>query len=158
MIKSGISVGYDDQALIRSFADHIDYIFVQVYDLYYPEIHADRNRDTSIFVRHNENPRELSRIILDRVLTPGIQSVYEPYLDRIFLMWSTQYTTERNCLYPVGHSRTCGINYEIHSTPYHFNEFINHITAGSHILSRVQHGVYTFNFLQESWMPRSWRD
>lgn len=154
-IRSGISLAYDDRPLIDMFANHIDNLFVQVYDLYYPIKHADKSPETSIFERYNSRPSRLAEVILEEVLTPSIQSIYAPYLDRIFLMWSTQYTPERRCLYPVGDERTCGINYEIHSTPENFNTFINQVARSSEILSRVQHGIYTFNFLQQSWMPTS---
>ena len=156
-IRSGLSLGYDDKKRIRHYSGYMDNIYLQVYDLYYPYKHADRSLEDSIFVNYNSNPRKLSQIILEEVLKPEILSIYRGREDRLFLMWSTQYISERKCLYPIGEMKSCGINYEIHSTPANFNEFINRVSAGHEILSRVQHGVYTFNFLQESWMPRSSR-
>lgn len=156
-IKTGVSFGYDDRSKIEEYGEYFDFLFLQVYDLYYPHKHADKNKDKSIFVKHVSNPTKLADVILEHVLDETIQRLYRARTDKVFLMWSTQYTSETRCLYPVGNEKTCGINYEIHSKPEDFNTFIRYLTSQSSVLSRMQHGIYTFNFLQQSWLPRSQR-
>jgi len=152
-IKNGITIGYDDRNRINLYSPYFDFLHLQVYDLYYPYANAGKSSTDSIFVKLVNDPIGLANTIVANVLTPTILSFYAGKESQITLMWSTQYISEKNCLYPLGAGANCGINYEIHSTPLAFNQFIQSIRSRSGALSQVQHAVYTFNFMQQTWLP-----
>ena len=152
-IKTGITIGYDDRNRINLYGPYFDFLHLQVYDLYYPYPDADKSLTDSIFVKYVNDPVGLANTIVANVLTPTILSFYAGRESQITLMWSTQYISEKNCLYPLGAGASCGINYEIHSTPLAFNQFIQSIRSRGGALAQVQHAVYTFNFMQQTWLP-----
>ena len=152
-IKTAISFGYDDKNRINLYGPYFDFLHLQVYDLYYPYIGADESLKDSLFVKFANDPTGLANTIMANVLTPNILSFYAGREKQITLMWSTQYISEKNCLYPLGAGASCGINYEIHSTPIAFNQFVQSIRGRGGAMAQVQHAVYTFNFMQQTWLP-----
>ena len=156
-IKTGITFGYDDRNRLNLYSPYFDFLHLQVYDLYYPYNGADESLTDSIFVKYEKDPVGLANVIVANVLTPTILSYYAGKESQITLMWSTQFIGEKNCLYPLGAGASCGINYEIHSTPAAFNQFMQSIRSRAGSLSQVQHAVYTFNFMQQTWLPLNQR-
>ncbi len=152
-IKTGITFGYDDRNRINLYGPYFDFLHLQVYDLYYPYSGSDESVTDSIFVKFVNDPVGLANTIVGNVLTPNILSFYAGRESQITLMWSTQYISEKNCLYPLGAGASCGINYEIHSTPIAFNQFIQSMRSRGGALGQVQYAVYTFNFMQQTWLP-----
>jgi hypothetical protein len=153
-VKVATSVGYDDQKNVNMFAAYMDYLHLQVYDLYYPFAGAD-STPSSIFMTYLNNPSQLAKIIMTHVFKSTVLSLYQKYPTKIYLMWSTQAMTS-NCIYPLN-SGVCGINNEFAWSPVPFNEFIQAIMAADPILGSLPHGIYTFNFVQPEWLPISSR-
>jgi hypothetical protein len=154
-IKVATTLGYDDIKRINYYGPFVDYLHLQAYDLYYPYAGADTTED-SIFTVYQDDPASLSNVMLSKVFTSGILAAYQPYLNKIYMMWSTQTMQSRGCFYPVGNA-WCGINNEFNWAPSTFNQFIQLITKNSPAMAAVQHGIYTFNFLMPSWLPASLR-
>jgi hypothetical protein len=148
-IKVATTVGYDDKKRINMFAAYMDYLHLQVYDLYYPFAGADRT-PSSIFTTYLNDPEQLANVILTNVLMSTVLDLYQKYPNKILLMWSTQAMTS-NCIYPLN-SGKCGINNEFAWSPVPFNGFMQAIMAANPVLASLPHGIYTFNFLQPEWL------
>lgn len=155
-IKVATSVGYDDIKKINYFDGFIDYLHLQAYDLYYPYVGADATAD-SPFVVYQDDPVNLAKILSQKVFTPTILKSYESRISKIFLMWSTQSLTVKDCLYKINDG-SCGINNEFGPwRPDTFNLFIQEMQKTSNVMKNVQHGVYTLNFVRPTWLPKSAR-
>ena len=148
-IKTATTVGYDNSKDIVFFDAFMDYLHLQVYDLYYPYVGSDESSNDSIFETTKNNPQGLVAVLLSKVLTPTILKAYKGRESKIKLMWSTQTLASRNCLYPL-RDGSCGINYEFNWSPDKFNEFLGLVTKAPE-LGQFEHGIYTYNF-----MPRNW--
>jgi hypothetical protein len=157
LVKTGVTIGYDDKTRINFFDTFMDYLFLQVYDLYYPFVGSDASVDSSIFEVFRDDPTSLVSVLTTNVLKSSILSNYKGREARIFLMWSTQYIDEKNCLYKLNDG-SCGVNYEFNWRPYFFNKFVQEIMQSSPVLSSVSHGVYTFNFMRQDWLIKSDRN
>ena len=155
-IKVGTTVGYDDVKKMVTFESYVDYLFLEAYDLYYPYAGADATAD-SIFTTYKDNPVGLANVLSKNVFTSGILAAYQARLSKIFIMWSTQSLTVTNCLYKLNNG-SCGVNNEFGSwRPDTFNQFIQAVKGTSTTMANVQHGVYTLNFVQPTWLPISAR-
>jgi hypothetical protein len=148
-IKTATTVGFDDAKRIAFFDPFMDYIHLQVYDLYYPYVGADKSAKDSIFESFRDNPTGLHDVILKKVFTSSILNNYKGRENKIKLMWSTQTLATRNCLYPL-RDGTCGVNYEFNWSPQKFNEFIK-LVQSSYQLGGFEHGIYTYNFMPVNW-------
>ena len=157
-IMTATTVGYDDKKNVNYFDPFMDYIYLQVYDLYYPYVGSDANAD-SIFETNRDNPEGLFSVILKNVLTSTIQDIYKTRTSKIKLMWSTQSLIEKNCLYKINDG-SCGINNEFNWSPAPFNAFMRKISssAAGAVLDAVEHGIYTWNFMRQDYLVKSTRD
>jgi hypothetical protein len=147
-VKTATTVGYDDANKIAMFAPFMDYIHLQVYDLYYPYAGADKSLSDSIFYKYMDNPAGLLSVLLSHVFTTSVLNAYKGRESKIKLMWSTQ-TMSSECMYPMS-SGKCGINNEFHWRADTFNEFLR-LALGSQQLGPFEHGVYTYNFMRSDY-------
>jgi hypothetical protein len=154
-VKVACSLGYDEGKSIAAFSDFVDYLHLQVYDLYYPVVSAGRSRNTSVFEIYQENGAGLLSVLLSKVFTPSILNAYKGRESKIKLMWSTQALGLSDCIYPLDND-SCGPNYEFDWSPAGFNQFIQ-LAQASPQLSMFEHGVYTFNFIRQDWLIKSSR-
>ena len=158
MVKTATTVGYDDKRNINYFDPFMDYIYLQVYDLYYPYVGSDATMD-SIFETYRDDADGLVNLILKNVLTSTILDTYSARTSKIKLMWSTQSLVEKNCLYKINDG-SCGINNEFNWSPAAFNAFMRKISssAAGTVLDSVEHGIYTWNFMRQDYLVKSSRD
>jgi hypothetical protein len=155
-IKTGVTVGYDHGSAIKSFAQFMDTIHLQVYDLYYPYAGSDESQKDSVFEKYKDDPQGLANIVLSKVFIPSVLANYQGLGDKIKLMWSTQTLIRDACLYPLNTGK-CGVNYEFNWRPDTFNEFIKIIQSSQSSIAPYEHGVYTFNFMRPDWLVKSSR-
>ena len=153
-VKTGVTVGYDDKKKINAFEPYMDYLFLQVYDLYYPYVGSDATSD-SLFVKYKHDPATLASVLFKNVLYPAITDVYKGKESKVHLMWSTQTLQDRACLYPTNRG-DCGVNNEFNWDPFYFNQFIQKMQIANSTAS-LTHGIYTYNFLHSNWLPASLR-
>ena len=149
-VKTATTVGYDDTKTIAYFYPFMDYIHLQVYDLYYPYEGSDESSKDSIFVQYQDDPEGLVEVLAQHVFLPGILKAYSGKESKLKLMWSTQTLGDRNCLYPLNDGR-CGINYEFDWKPRTFNEFLK-LVISHPVLGSFEHGVYPYNFMRQDWL------
>ena len=155
-IRVGTTFGYDDIKKLNYFDGFMDYLYLQAYDLYYPYVGADETAD-SPFIAYQDDPQYLAKILHQKVFTPSILNAYQSKLNKIHIMWSTQSLIVKDCLYKINDG-SCGINNEFGSwRPDSFNSFIQEMIGTSDVMSAVQHGVYTLNFVTPNWLPKSAR-
>jgi hypothetical protein len=153
-VRTGTSIGYDNGKQIRYFDPIMDYLYLQVYDFYYPYPSADKSKTDSIFEVYKNDPQGFLEVVLKHVLTPTVLKAYQGREDKIKLMWSTQ-TLRNDCIYLMNDG-TCGMNYEFNWDPVKFNEFV-HLALKSAQLGPFEHGIYTYNFINPSWVIKSSR-
>jgi hypothetical protein len=144
IVKTATSVGFDDGKSIRNFDGFIDYLRFQVYDFYYPYGGADKSKTDSISEVYRNDPQTFLHVVIKNVLTPTVMKAYLGREQKIKLIWSTQ-TLWNDCIYPM-RDGTCGINYERNGS------IQNHPQLG-----KFEHGVYTHNFINPSWMTKQTR-
>jgi hypothetical protein len=157
-IRSAVTIGYDDSKRIEYFDKFVDYLFLQAYDFYYPYIGSDATSD-SIFIQYENQPDKLVSVIMSKILTNTILSLYEGKWAKIQLMWSTQTLTTTDCLYTTN-SGTCGLNNEFGSwSPDSVNLFFQMLLAADPRMKQIRgHGLYTVNFLSNEWLPKNLRN
>jgi hypothetical protein len=149
-VKTATSIGYDDLKTINFFYPFMDYLHLQVYDLYYPYEGSDESSKDSVFMRYKNDASGLFDVLVKFVFLPGIMKAYSGKESKIKLMWSTQTLADRDCLYPLNDGR-CGINYEFNWKPRAFNEFLK-LMIESPVLGKFEHGVYPYNFMRPGWL------
>ena len=149
-VETAVTIGYDDKAKISLFEPFMDYLYLQVYDLYYPTPGADATLN-SIFEVYRDNPDGLLQTMLANVLTTKITDVYKGRESKVALMWSTQSLSEKNCLYKLNDG-SCGINYEFNWKPHTFNKYMQMVMKARPVLTAVSHGIYTYNFMRQDWL------
>ena len=152
-VETAVTLGYDDKRKINYFDPFMDYLYLQVYDLYYPYAGSASSQD-SLFEVYQNDPKGLLAVLLSKVLTSSVTDVYKGVENKIALMWSTQTLDNNDCLYLLNDG-SCGVNREFNWAPAAFNNFVQLVKGVAGPLGQVTHGVYTFNFMRQDWLLKS---
>lgn len=146
-LRFGTAMGFDQPLRAQSVSEHIDDIYLEMYDMYVhgvkPAVHVDGGDSGFI-----NNP--------DSFLNALDRHVWGPFLrhygdEKLHFMWSLQSGRSRSCLYPLGTG--CGGKEDFGRwSSGKVAEFFAKLEERHPVFAGKPRGFFQFSFMPNSWL------